>query len=130
MKGHLLIIGQNPGRMKTTDPRLVPMHKALGRWCDHLEVRHYSFVNVQHRQGEWCPLQDDLDFLQGCISYHDGPILALGGKVWGILKDIYGTRRHGALRGPHPSGRNRNFNDIRFEMYFLGNLYDHLAERT
>jgi hypothetical protein len=123
VKGHLLVVGQQYGVMRTTDPSQVPLHRTLYRWCDALGIKNYSFVNVQQTEGEWCPLQQDYDFLQDCLDLHEGPILVLGQKAWSAMKDIYGWNRRGAIRGPHPSGRNRQFNEKRFEEVLIEYLY-------
>lgn len=130
MNYSLLVIGQNPGIMRTTDPREVPVHKALYRWCDKLGIKNYAFVNVQHRNGLYMPTNDELVFLASCVYLHrHGPILVLGRKAWGSMRRLYGNNRAGAMLAPHPSGLNRQFNDKRFEEVWLVHVERYLREK-
>lgn len=127
---NLLIIGQNPGVMRSTDPREVPIHKTLYRWCDKLGIKYYSFVNVQHRMGFYKPTGEELAFLTAIVKIHrPGPILVLGRKAWLTMKILYGNNRAGAMLAPHPSGLNRQFNDHRFEEIWLVHVERYLREK-
>ena len=130
MNPSLLVIGQNPGIMRTTDPREVPVHRAVYRWCDKLGIKYYSFVNVQHRRDIYKPTEDEMVFLFHCVDLHDGgPILVLGRKAWRTMRQIFGNRRAGAMLAPHPSGLNRQFNDKRFEEVWLVHVERYLQEK-
>lgn len=130
MNYSLLVIGQNPGTMRTTDPREVPVHRAVSRWCDKLGIKYYSFVNVQHRKDIYMPTEEELYYLHACVCYHDGgPILVLGRKAWGSMRKVFGDKRAGAMLAPHPSGLNRQFNDKRFEEIWLVHVERYLSEK-
>ena len=126
----LLIVGQNPGIQKTNDPREIPIHRKLCEWMDRAGVYGYSFVNAQHRQGNYAPSLVDMNFLCGCVCCHHGPILVLGDQAWSTMQRIFGPTRAGAMRGPHPSGLNRKLNDPKYVDAFIDCLQLYIRKRT
>ena len=91
---------------------------------DALGVESFSFTNLGHEPGDFSPSIVDYEFLRGVLSHHDGAVIALGGEVSRILKRC-GVKH---IRAPHPSSRNRKFNDPDYEPAMLASLREALAK--
>jgi hypothetical protein len=99
----------NPGRW-------APSHKnsalhRLNKWMTHAGVEHYSFTNVYHEQGNFSLRDVDYGFLLSIVSLHQGIVFALGGMASSALLRY----DYPHVKLPHPSSRNRRFNDPAFE---------------
>jgi len=94
----------------------------LTRWMDAAGTRYFGFVNVLQDSGTFHQRNVDLEFLREVSSGFDR-IIALGGFAARAL------RRAGIesfLMVPHPSGRNRVFNDPEVENRVIVEIAEYL----
>lgn len=100
-----LVVGMNPG------PRnFVSKNSSIGRlnsWFSEIGIHHYAFVNVWHVPGTFRKSEVDTEFLSSVLRTWDGPVVALGLVPSSVLDEIGVSH----LRIPHPSFRNRVYND-------------------
>ena len=120
----VLIVGLNPGdtplhKLKNGSPSL----NRLARWADQLEIKYYSFLNCIDNAGDYKQLQANLEQLKVASKEHD-KILALGNYASMCLKKIK-VAHH---KMPHPSPRNRKFNDKTFEPKIIEECRKYLEE--
>lgn len=121
MSPRVLFVGMNPGEPKGA---LIRRHSALGRlheWAAKLELTTFSFVNCQHRPGGFRDEHVDVEFLRQAVSGFDR-VIALGNDASRNLKRL-GVAHH---RMPHPSYRNRVFNDPSAEERVLTEARDYV----
>lgn len=102
-------------------------------WCDKLNIRHFSFVNVSHRSGVFDRNTVDAQFLMKAVYGHNGAVVALGREVASVLA----RTRVSFFKMPHPSPLNRLLNDKEYEEMMLRELAlyleienERLKERT
>jgi hypothetical protein len=89
----------------------------LHKWFDHAGVHYFSFVNTTDKRGEIKPVDIDWDTLKLCLKGHT-KIIALGGFASTALGRL--NIEHYTL--PHPSPRNRKFNDAAYEPMVMEDL--------
>ena len=107
----VVIVGLNPGntplnKLKNGSPKL----NRLARWCDELGIRYYSFLNCIDNAGDYTQLKANYEQLKEATKEYD-KVIALGNYASVCLKKIK-VEHH---KMPHPSPRNRKFNDKTFE---------------
>lgn len=103
----VLFVGMNPG---SSESPTVKSNSALGRlfkWADALGVDYFSFVNCASYVGDFDHRRSDVVFLRAVLESHRGPVVALGNGPQHVLRKM--DVRHMGV--PHPSYRNRKFND-------------------
>jgi|TARA_Y100000816_G_scaffold171662_1_gene123276 hypothetical protein len=119
----VLVIGHSPGKtpiykMKNGSPTL----NRLNRWLDACEVDIYSFTNLCAHHKEFLKMADiDGIFIQK-ITKNYNKIITLGGFVSQYVTKI-GVPHFAA---PHPSPRNRKFNDKSYEPKVIKQLKEYL----
>ena len=119
----VLVIGHSPGKtpiykMKNGSPTL----NRLNRWLDACEVDIYSFTNLCAHHKEFLKMTDiDGIFIQK-ITKNYNKIITLGGFVSQYVTKI-GVPHFAA---PHPSPRNRKFNDKSYEPKVIKQLKEYL----
>lgn len=124
-RGRVIVVGINPSNYSTkAKNRKNHTFDRLARWQDYLGLPVVSFTNCIYSKGEYKAKDVDLDYLSACIGNNYDRVFALGNFVSDILKKI-GVDHY---RLPHPSPRNRKFNDPAFEKQMLEDcrmyLYD------
>lgn len=82
----------------------------LYKWFDYAGVRYFSFVNTTDKRGEVTVHDIDWKTLGSCVEGYD-VVFAMGGFASCALKKL--NISHRVL--PHPSPRNRSFNDPTYE---------------
>ena len=116
----VLVIGESPSPRKKSKVKLTPTFKRLNTWMDQVGVKHYSFTNLV-ADTEFHPSKIDTDYIKSMSSHYNN-VLALGINASWYL-DKMGVHHH-AL--PHPSPRNRKFNDKNFEKTVIKGLQTYL----
>lgn len=89
----------------------------LHKWFTYSGVQYFSFVNTTDKRGEIKPADIDWDTLKVCLEGHT-KVIALGGFASSALKRL--NIQHHKL--PHPSPRNRKFNDASYEPMVMKEL--------
>lgn len=115
------ILGHSPGKTRIED-RPSPTLKRLYRWMDECEVHTFSFMNLVGYHAPDLKLKDiDTDFVCQSLSGYK-KVVALGGLATKFCE------RNGInhIAAPHPSPRNRKFNDKAFEPAFINTLKEYL----
>lgn len=119
-----LVVGMNPSSYSSpTNGKEKKNHTfdRLYRWFDYAGVDYFSFVNCSDKVGEITLSDVDYDTLNVCLKYHTH-VFALGGFSSSVLKRL--NRSHIVL--PHPSPRNRKFNDPKFEPLLMKELKEYM----
>ena len=106
----VLIVGMNPSNWHKPNGRNSPTYKKLVEWMTECGVTYFSFCNTFNEPGEPKTSKIDYSGLQEMSSGYD-KILALGVFVSKALDKL--DIQHFKL--PHPSPRNRLFNNKDFE---------------
>lgn len=117
----ILIVGQNPSSIQAGIKRKKndTMSK-LARWCEETNLDAFDFVNCSDQRGE----KYTIDYERLKMKAHDRTgIIALGNVASHALKKI-GVDH---LKMPHPSPRNRQFNDKSFEPKMVNRMRDYLS---
>ena len=113
----LLVVGMNPSNtQKLVKPKNSTFDR-LHKWFAFAGVERFSFVNTTQKLGEVTPKDVDYDTLKTCINGYRN-VFALGGFASDALKRI--GVDHYVL--PHPSPRNRSFNDPTYEPKVMSEL--------
>lgn len=114
----ILVIGMNPSNKPTLNGKTSATFKRLEKWMDSCEVKHFSFANTFDYPKD-NPTHLDVDYQKLCtlIQGYD-KIIAMGGFVSRALNKINAPH----FEAPHPSPRNRKFNDPSFEPTFIMSL--------
>jgi hypothetical protein len=130
MARKVLVIGQQPARQWM--PGYVVKNGTLRRlfsWMSACDVKSFSFLNLMQEIDQRAPERADYDAVAFSWSYMLGNggvrVIALGGKASAALTRL--GIHHFKL--PHPSGRNRQLNDKRFEANILQRCKDYIHAR-
>ena len=121
LKNRVLIIGINPSDMPNVRKNST-LHR-LNKWMEHLDMPTFSFMNVITEPGEYKKEDINYDRLKDVCEYYT-KILALGSFVSEALNKA-GIPHY---KLPHPSPRNRQFNDDNFESQMLVECGKYLGE--
>ena len=89
----------------------------LHKWFTYSGVQYFSFVNTTDKRGEIKSADIDWDTLKVCLEGHT-KVIALGGRRTSKQKRL--NIEHHKL--PHPSPRNRKFNDASYEPMVMKEL--------
>ena len=119
----VLVIGHSPGKTPINKRKNgSPTFNRLNRWLDACEVDIYSFTNLCAHHKEFLK-NDDIDgtIIQK-ITKNYNKIITLGGFVSQYITKM-GINHYAA---PHPSPRNRKFNDKSFEPMIVNELKEYL----
>jgi len=119
----VLVIGHSPGKTPINKRKNgSPTLNRLNRWLDACDVDLYSFSNIYAHHKELLKITDiDETYVQK-ITENYNKIITLGGFV-----SHYFTKRgikH--FSAPHPSPRNRKFNNKSYEPMVVNQLKEYL----
>ena len=119
----VLVIGHSPGKTPINKRKNgSPTLNRLNRWLDACEVDIYSFTNLCAHHKEFLKMADiDGIFIQK-ITKNYNKIITLGGFVSQYVTKI-GVPHFAA---PHPSPRNRKFNDKSYEPMVINEIKEYL----
>ena len=119
----VLVIGHSPGKTPINKRKNgSPTLNRLNRWLDSCEVDIYSFTNLCAHHKEFLKNADIDRILIQKITKNYNKIITLGGFVSQYVTKI-GVQHFAA---PHPSPRNRKFNDKTYEPEVIKNLKEYL----
>ena len=119
----VLVIGHSPGKTPINKRKNgSPTLNRLNRWLDACEVDIYSFTNLCAHHKEFLKNADIDRILIQKITKNYNKIITLGGFVSQYVTKI-GVQHFAA---PHPSPRNRKFNDKTYEPEVIKNLKEYL----
>ena len=108
-----IVVGINPSNHKTVDKHCITI-KRLFKWMDDLNIKYFSFVNCIPSPGRYNKSDIDYDMIDVCTRDYE-VVLALGNFPSEALNKI--NVKHFKL--PHPSGLNRQLNDVNYELDML-----------
>ena len=115
-------MGMNPSSYNTNSKdRKNHTFDRLKRWFDHAGVRYFSFVNCCDRVGQVNKRDIDYHTIKTCVTGYDR-VIAIGNFSSDALSHI--NIPH--LKLPHPSPRNRKFNDSSYEQTVIDDLIEYL----
>ena len=119
----VLVIGHSPGKtpiykMKNGSPTL----NRLNRWLDACEVDIYSFTNLCAHHKEFLKNADIDGIIIQKITKNYNKIITLGGFVSKYITKM--VIKHYAA--PHPSPRNRKFNDKSYEPMIIDEIKEYI----
>ena len=119
----VLVIGHSPGKPPINKRKHgSPTLNRLNRWLDACEVDIYSFTNLCAHNKEFLKMADiDGTFIQK-ITKNYNKIITLGGFVSQYVTKM-GIPHFAA---PHPSPRNRKFNDKSYEPTVVNGIKEYL----
>ena len=119
----VLVIGHSPGKTAINKRKNgSPTLNRLNRWLDACEVDIYSFTNLCAHHKEFLKMADiDGIFIQK-ITKNYNKIITLGGFVSQYVTKM-GIPHFAA---PHPSPRNRKFNDKSYEPTVVNGIKEYL----
>lgn len=114
----ILVVGMNPSSYATgNNNRKNHTFDRLQRWMKQVGVDHFSFVNCSSKPGVVTRHDVEYDVLEECLKHHT-KVISLGGFASDVLTRL--NKSHHRL--PHPSPRNRLFNDRSFEPQVVSEL--------
>ena len=105
------VVGMNPSDKKF---RKNCAMDRLGRWCEELGITDRLFINCSTKPGHFDVSTVDREAVHRVVNTCDR-VIALGNVPSSVLKKL-GVAHH---RMPHPSPRNRKFNDPEYEPVVL-----------
>ncbi len=119
----VLVVGHSPGKtpinkMKNGSPTL----NRLNRWLDACEVDLYSFSNIYAHHKEYLKIADIDGIYVSKIAENYNKIITLGGFV----AHYFTKRGIKHFAAPHPSPRNRKFNNKSYEPMVINQLKEYL----
>ncbi len=122
----VLVVGMNPGKTKTFTkiPKNSTFDK-LNRWMDDAGVKHYSFMNTFDDIAD-VPKMSMVDWDRLKHINNEYTVLALGAFASSVLHKV--NIAHHKL--PHPSPRNRAFNDKNYEKTVVKQLKNYIRKMT
>jgi len=121
----VLVIGQNPSNQRTNRVWFGRNHTTtrLNEWMSVIDVRYYSFFNVAAFSGDYKDSLHDAKWIAEAVEGYDR-IVALGNIASETLRKC-GIKHH---KIPHPSSRNRLFNEPCFEYEAVKALGDYVYD--
>ena len=119
----ILVVGHSPGKTPINKRKNgSPTLNRLNRWLDACEVDIYSFSNIYAHHKELLKNTDiDRTYVQN-ITKNYNKIITLGGFVSQYFNKM--DIKHYAA--PHPSPRNRKFNDKTYEPGVIDELKEYI----
>ena len=119
----VLVIGHSPGKTPINKRKNgSPTLNRLNRWLAACEVDIYSFTNLCAHHKEFLKNADIDGTIIQKITKNYNKIITLGGFVSQYITKM-GINHYAA---PHPSPRNRKFNDKSFEPMIVNELKEYL----
>ena len=119
----VLVVGHSPGKTPINKRKNgSPTLNRLNRWLDACDVDLYSFSNIYAHHKELLKITDINETYVYKITKNYNKIITLGSFV-----SYYFTKRgieH--FPAPHPSPRNRKFNDKSYEPMVISQIKEYL----
>lgn len=118
----VLIVGMNPSNKPTLGNKQNASFRRLESWMDHLNIRHFSFINTFDYRAT--PTLSKVDYKKlSIVTKEYNNIIALGGFVSSALERL--DVKH--FKMPHPSPLNRLLNDRSYEKQVLNECKEYLV---
>ena len=119
----VLVIGHSPGKTPINKRKNgSPTLNRLNRWLDACEVDIYSFTNLCAHHKEFLKNADIDGIIIQKITKNYNKIITLGGFVSKYITKM-GINHYAA---PHPSPRNRKFNDKSYEPMIIDEIKEYI----
>ena len=118
--GDILILGQCPS--SNTKPNKNGTYSRLSKWLEVVDVHAFAFHNVIPDKINSYDIKDVQYRKLHAVTHGRKKIIALGGFVERVCKK-YNIPHY---KIDHPSPRNRNLNDPKYEQQMLKRLRDYL----
>ena len=119
----VLVIGHSPGKTPINKRKNgSPTLNRLNRWLDACDVDLYSFSNIYAHHKELLKITDIDETYVYKITKNYNKIITLGSFVSQYFTKI-GIKH---LAAPHPSPRNRKFNDKSYEPMVINQIKEYL----
>lgn len=119
----VLVIGHSPGKTPINKRKNgSPTLNRLNRWLDACDVDLYSFSNIYAHHKELLKITDIDETYVYKITKNYNKIITLGSFVSQYFTKM-GIKHYAA---PHPSPRNRKFNDKSYEPMVISQIKEYL----
>ena len=118
----ILVIGHSPSSKEYCPRKGNPSINRLNRWLDACGVDIYSFTNLCAHHSESIKKADiDETLIKECLKPYN-KVIALGNEVAHYFK----KKGIDCFHAPHPSPRNRKFNDKSYESTVINGLQKYI----
>ena len=118
----ILVVGHSPSSKKYCPKKGNPSINRLNRWLDACGVDIYSFTNLCAHHSESIKAADiDETLIKECVIPYN-KVIALGNEVAHYFK----KKGIDCFHAPHPSPRNRKFNDKSYESTVINGLQKYI----
>ena len=118
----ILVIGHSPSSKEYCPKKGNPSINRLNRWLDACGVDIYSFTNLCAHHSESIKAADiDETLIKECVKPYN-KVIALGNEVAHYFK----KKGIDCFHAPHPSPRNRKFNDKSYESTVINGLQKYI----
>ncbi len=118
----ILVIGHSPSSKEYCPRKGNPSINRLNRWLDACGVDIYSFTNLCAHHSESIKAADiDETLIKECVKPYN-KVIALGNEVAHYFK----KKGIDCFHAPHPSPRNRKFNDKSYESTVINGLQKYI----
>ena len=118
----ILVVGHSPSSKEYCPKKGNPSINRLNRWLDACGVDIYSFTNLCAHHSESIKTADiDETLIKECVKPYN-KIIALGNEVAHYFK----KKGIDCFHAPHPSPRNRKFNDKSYESTVINGLQKYI----
>jgi len=119
----VLVIGHSPGKTPINKRKNgSPTLNRLNRWLDACDVDLYSFSNIYAHHKELLKITDIDETYVYKITKNYNKIITLGSFV----SQYFTKKGIKHLAAPHPSPRNRKFNDKSYEPMVISQIKEYL----
>ena len=118
----ILVVGHSPSSKEYCPKKGNPSIKRLDRWLDACGVDIYSFTNLCAHHSDSIKAADiDETLIKECVKPYN-KVIALGNEVAHYFK----KKGIDCFHAPHPSPRNRKFNDKSYESTVINGLQKYI----
>ncbi len=118
----ILVVGHSPSSKEYCPKKGNPSINRLNRWLDACGVDIYSFTNLCAHHSESIKAADiDETLIKECVKPYN-KVIALGNEVAHYFK----KKGIDCFHAPHPSPRNRKFNDKSYESTVINGLQKYI----
>ena len=118
----ILVVGHSPSSKEYCPRKGNPSINRLNRWLDACGVDIYSFTNLCAHHSESIKAADiDETLIKECVKPYN-KVIALGNEVAHYFK----KKGIDCFHAPHPSPRNRKFNDKSYESTVINGLQKYI----
>jgi hypothetical protein len=118
----ILVVGHSPSSKEYCPKKGNPSINRLNRWLDACGVDIYSFTNLCAHHSESIKAADiNETLIKECVKPYN-KVIALGNEVAHYFK----KKGIDCFHAPHPSPRNRKFNDKSYESTVINGLQKYI----